>query len=226
MPINQSLEAPIKSLDGQAALIVAGRVDEAKNLKETHIMAPETFKYHDNEVDFQLAVGSTPIIISSGSFTVTSFMISSGQDPDHRNRIGDVHTFTANTVQDQKFVFTCGRHGTSEVANFWNTNIPPYRNTFGHTAGDLNFAFLGTLVLTVGPYTVTFTDIGLAQGHDNTSNNWWFGGKNCVRGNGNIVTCTGTDQNGMGATFTFARGNPLGIPVNLVNITAISFGTE
>ncbi|KAF9255965.1 hypothetical protein L218DRAFT_882852, partial [Marasmius fiardii PR-910] len=189
------------------------------------IMAPETFTYHDNEVDFQLAGGPISFVISSGSFTVTDFMVSSGQDPDNRNRIGDVHTFTANTVQDQKFVFTCGRHGTTEVASFWNTNIPPNNNTFGHTAADLNFAFLGTLVLTVGPYTVTFTDIGLAQGHDNSSNNWWFGGKDCVRhsGDDNVVTCIGTDKEGSTFRFTFARGNPLGIPVNLVNITGISY---
>ncbi|KAF9257551.1 hypothetical protein L218DRAFT_1016341 [Marasmius fiardii PR-910] len=188
-------------------------------------MAPETFKYQDNEVDLlvNLASGPSPII-SSGSFTVTDFKISSGQDPDNSNRIGDVHAFTANAVQDQKFVFRCGRHGTSDVASFWNTNIPADNNTFGHTAGDLNFAFLGTLVLTVDTDTVTFPDIGFAQGHDGSSNNWWFGGKSCLRVPGDdIVIAPGIDQNGRNAKFLFARGNSPGVAVNLVNITGMYF---
>ncbi|KAF9256376.1 hypothetical protein L218DRAFT_1026477, partial [Marasmius fiardii PR-910] len=174
------------------------------------IMAPETFKYQDNEVDLQvgfvLPVASKPNIIS-GSFTVTDFKISSGQDPDNKNKIGDVHTFTSDMALDQKFVFTCGRHGTSDVASFWNTNILADNNTFGHTAGELNFAFLGTLVLAVlteeGTRTVTFPDIGFAQGHSGSTNNWWFGGKNCVHEDGNKASCTGTDQSGNNVKFLF-----------------------
>ncbi|KAF9256623.1 hypothetical protein L218DRAFT_802702, partial [Marasmius fiardii PR-910] len=157
-----------------------------------------------------------------GTFTVTAFRISPGQDPDIKNKVGDVHSFVGLTEYTQKFVFTCGRHGTSDVASFWNTNIPPYRSTFGHTAGDLNFAFLGTLSLNVptddGPRRVTFTDIGLAQGHSGSTNNWWFGGKNCTHEYGNKVSCTGTDQNGKSVKFTFLRGDNIGIMVNTVNI--------
>ncbi|KAF9258074.1 hypothetical protein L218DRAFT_796533, partial [Marasmius fiardii PR-910] len=146
-----------------------------------------------------------------GDFTVTDFKISSGQDPDNKNKVGDVHSFIGFTEYTQKFVFTCGRHGTSDVASFWNTNIPADKNTFGHTAGDLNFAFLGTLFLNVstqdGSRRVTFTDIGLAQGHSGSTNNWWFGGKNCKHEGDNEVTCNGTDQNGNTVKFTFLRGN-------------------
>ncbi|KAF9255967.1 hypothetical protein L218DRAFT_882841 [Marasmius fiardii PR-910] len=188
-------------------------------------MAPETFKYHDNEVHLQVVLPSGPSPLSSGSFTVTAFKISSGQDPESKNKIGDVHSFTAITVPEQKFVFTCGRHGTSEVADFWNTNIPPNKNTFGHTAGDLNFAFIGTLALQVwtpkGSRTVTFPDMGFAQGHSGSINNWWFGGKNCVHGSGNTVSCTGTDQNGESVKFTFLRGD--GLLVNTVIITDMAF---
>ncbi|KAF9256626.1 hypothetical protein L218DRAFT_1007178 [Marasmius fiardii PR-910] len=191
-------------------------------------MAPETFEYHDNEVVIIVIPPSGPSPpISSGSFTVTAFKISSGQDPDNRNKIGDVHTFIASTVQDQKFVFTCGRHGTSDVASFWNTNIPPNNNTFGHTAGDLNFAFLGTLVLAFwtpqGRRTVTFLDMGFAQGHSGSTNNWWFGGKNCKHEGDNKVTCTGTDQNGNSVKFTFLRGDNFGLVVNVVHITDMEF---
>ncbi|KAF9256627.1 hypothetical protein L218DRAFT_881299 [Marasmius fiardii PR-910] len=193
-------------------------------------MAPETFEYHDNEVYFEVGFGgpgsNTPNI-TVGEFTVTDFKISSGQDPDNKNKVGDIHTFVGVTEYTQKFVFACGRHGTGDVASFWNTNIPANNNTFGHTAGDLNFAFLGMLSLTVltdqGTRKVTFTDIGLAQGHSGSTNNWWFGGKNCTHENGNKVTCTGTDENGNSVKFTFLRGDNIGVIVNTVNITDMAF---
>ncbi|KAF9258784.1 hypothetical protein L218DRAFT_948079 [Marasmius fiardii PR-910] len=162
-------------------------------------MAPKSFEYQSNEVDFQVGYirpSGTKPNMSSGSFTVTAFMISSGQDPDNRNKIGDVHAFTADTAYDQK-----------------------------HTAGDLNFAFLGTLVLTVwtpeGTHTVTFPDMGLAQGHSGSTNNWWFGGKNCVYAKSNTVLCTGTDQDGKSAKFTILRGD--NVSSSLVNIMDMVF---
>lgn len=44
--------------------------------------------YRDNAVTLQ---GSGEIQITSGTFTVNEFNITSGQDPDGRNYIGQVH---------------------------------------------------------------------------------------------------------------------------------------
>jgi hypothetical protein len=52
----------------------------------------------------------------------------------------------------------------------------------------------------------TFADILIGQGSSGSDNNWWFGGKNCNGGNGNSVTCTGTDAAGVSWTATFQRG--------------------
>jgi len=88
---------------------------------------------------------------------------------------------------DGKITFHIGRHGTDDVAEWFNDIIPPLRNMFGHSAGKLNFAFFGTLTLTVtggslsdSQETYTLNKIALAQGSTGLSNNWWFGGENCV----------------------------------------------
>lgn len=172
--------------------------------------------YHDNEVCLSLGKGYSLI---SGSYTVNSFAVTNGQDPN-----GHIHTgLVATCNSNGKLSFSVGRKGSSEVAAWFNANIPASQNTFNHTAGDLNFAFLGTLSLTItggvlgdNKETYTFSDVSFAQGHSGASNNWWFGGQHCSYIQADQVTCPGTSSTGASISFVFLRG---GNGVNVVGVT-------
>ena len=139
--------------------------------------------YRDNKVQ---VTGASGIIIDSGSFTVNDFSITSGQDPEGRNYVGQVHD-----LENGEFVFEVGRSGSASVADWFNTRFSGYNNpsvngdrtTFDHTAGSLNFAFEGDLKLRVttpdypNGITVTFPDAAFAQGKSGARNNWWFAQK-------------------------------------------------
>ncbi|MBD0254879.1 MAG: hypothetical protein ICV83_04095 [Cytophagales bacterium] len=173
-----------------------------------------TMTYRDNEVRFSLGGGYTVV---GGSYTVNSCSITEGQDPKGHITKGMNVPFGSNGTMS----FSIGRQGSESVANWFNTQVKASQTTFNHPAGELNFAFLGTLALTLlGPDknqdTYTFLNVALAQGHAGTSNNWWFGGKNCSNQGDNRVTCSGTNTKGGAVYFSFLRG---GNDVNEVGVT-------
>lgn len=168
-------------------------------------------KYHDNVVKLNLKKGELYEIDGKfGYFKVTELCITSGQDPDKKNKVGNVYPINANG----EIVFRVGRKGSSEVANWWKERIPANHTTFNHDPGDLNFAFIGELVLYVASIkkVVTYKNVGLAQGHAGASNNWWFGGKE-MRYIGNHKVF-GKDIDGM-TNFIGLRGDN---NVNEVNL--------
>lgn len=136
--------------------------------------------YRQNEVSL---AGGEGIGINSGTFTVSDLKITEGQDPDHRNHIGQVYT-----LENGVFTFEVGRSGSETVADWFNEKFSGYndpsvngdRTTFDQTAGDLNFAFVGDLELSItnadypSGLSVTFPDVAFAQGSTLFSNNWWF----------------------------------------------------
>ena len=169
--------------------------------------------YHDNDVYFQIEDEYNFI---NGSYTVEDFKISSGQDPDGHIKVGQIY----NMDKYGNISFSVGRHGTSDVADWFNNLVKADQNTFGHTADKLNFAFMGTLVLTISggnistpQRTFTFKNVAIAQGHAGTTNNWWFGGPNCTYVPATQANTTGTDDNGKDIAFLFFRGNN---PVNCI----------
>ena len=137
--------------------------------------------YHDNDVLFwvyndpngNFTENSFPQwSITGGRFTMTAHDVTQGQDPD--NKLWNGKALTIH--DDNQFTFTVGRKASKEVANSFNAICPPEHNTFGHTAGELNFWVKGTLVLHFGSGNVyTLPNTVLAQGHSGAANNWWFG---------------------------------------------------
>ncbi|EUK18805.1 PI-PLC domain-containing protein [Commensalibacter papalotli (ex Servin-Garciduenas et al. 2014)] len=153
----------------------------------------------DNDVYFNLPSGYN---IISGKYLVTGSSVTGGQPSDVRN--GSVLTCGG----DGKFRFRVGRKGSGAVASWFNGQVDTAKNTtFGHAAGNLNFAFIGNLELTVQNSGVTttykFNDVVLAQGKSGSTNNWWFGGKNCERTGDNQVQLLSAD--GL-VKLTFYRG--------------------
>jgi len=190
--------------------------------------------YHAENVLFQVSGQPSNNVngIVGGSFTTSALSITSGQDPNGYNRVGQVYQ-GAVVGSGTSFSFNVGRKGTSGVAAFWNTNMPPNQNTFGHTAGDLNFAFIGRLTLNYvtipeagqAAKTVTATfNAGLAQGHSGSDNNWWFGATNSQASpsGGNQLLVTGIDQNGRPTTWTFLRG---GNDDSTITVTQVQYET-
>ncbi len=172
--------------------------------------------YHDNEVVISLGGGYS---IVSGKYVVNGYSVTSGQDPDGNIHDGLTKTFNINGEMS----FRVGRKGSSSVAKWFNGQISEHQNTFGHTAGELNFAFIGTLTLTItggilggGQGTYVFEDVAIAQGHSGASNNWWFGSKHSTYIGNNRVTCEGTNEQGYAVSFTFLRG---GNSVNNIQAT-------
>jgi hypothetical protein len=176
-------------------------------------------KYHDNEVTFS-PYGSDVTLIG-GSFKIEEFAITPGQDPKGKIQAQQIHYMGP----DGNLHFEVGRSTDDPhtVANWWNARIRPEQTTSNHPPGDLNFAFIGTLTLTVegrAPErtrdTLTFLGVALAQGHTGGANNWWFGGKHCSHSGQNQVICYGHDSKGGKVVFTFVRGNNGVSTVNLM----------
>lgn len=197
-----------------------------------HIQSSK-FKYHDNHLTFTSSVAN--VYLQPGTFTVSNFKITDNpnQDPDKHNKPGDIHSLTNFPNDNNYFSFSVGRHASSGVADFWIKNIDSNQNTFNHAPTELNFAFIGTLVLTAqdpnnynSSVTGTFKDIGLAQGSPSAgSSNWWFGGKNCTFLSCNTVRAKGTDQSGGIVYFDFERG-VINTPDDMVNIKRIHWDSE
>ncbi|WP_323118291.1 PI-PLC domain-containing protein [Burkholderia alba] len=162
--------------------------------------------YRDNEVVLKIA---SQYRIVEGAYTVSGFSVTSGQDPDGKIYSGLRKTFGS----DGKFSFSVGRKKSTSVANWFNGQVAAYQTTFNHSAGELNFAFIGTLVLTItggilGSRVATyrFQNVALAQGNAGASNNWWFGGKDCTNIGSNKVVARGHDADNMPMELTFLRG--------------------
>ncbi|GAB1319224.1 hypothetical protein MFIFM68171_09434 [Madurella fahalii] len=182
------------------------------------------FEYHNNSILFLSAVGGNQQYTPQGFFVVSALSITSGQDPEHRNNVGDVHYLEAG--MPGAFYFSVGRKGSGEVADYWNSVLRAEQTTFNHDAGRLNFAFFGALNVAVDfpgqpVVAATFEGIGLAQGHtDNGGNNWWFGGKTCTYIGNDEVKCDGTDGEGKPVQWTFWRGG-VGDDNNMVQIVSM-----
>lgn len=175
--------------------------------------------YHDNDVYFSL---DKEYSLISGTYTVESFSITDGQDPD--GHIKDNLTVSCGT--DGKLTFSIGRKGSESVAEWFNNRIPASQTTFNHGAGKLNFAFIGKLSLTIkggilggNKETFIFSNVALAQGHSGASNNWWFGGQNCSYIQNNQVICKGVNSGGNEVSFVFLRG---GNDVSTVEVNPVT----
>ncbi|MBR0596878.1 hypothetical protein [Sinanaerobacter chloroacetimidivorans] len=187
-----------------------------------------SMSYQNNTVTLQ---GSGGIQITNGTFTVKELSITPGQDPNGRNYVGQVHT-----LSNGQFSFEVGRSGSETVASWFNARLSGFnddsvngdRTTFDHTAGELNFAFIGDLTLSLTApgfpqgITVTFSDAAFAQGKSGLSNNWWFGqkqGQHTRDSDGpNRVLAFGTDSSGRTVYASFLRG---GNSVSTVSLEAL-----
>lgn len=187
--------------------------------------------YQQNDVRLTAAEG---LAITSGSFVVSAFSITDGQDPEGRNYTGQVHT-----LQNGKFTFEVGRSGSASVADWFNNKFSGYndpsingdRTTFDQTAGKLNFAFVGdlSLIVTTADYPqglpVTFPGAAFAQGSTGISNNWWFAqlsGQHTRDGDGPDTLLTfGHTPSGETVFASFLRGGS-GNRVNEVALESIA----
>ncbi len=174
--------------------------------------------YHDNRIELASLEGYA---ILEGSYTITDFSVTDGQDPD-----GCIYNGLEVPLVQNELSFRIGRKGSAKPANWWNATLEAQQTTFDHPAGTLNFALLGTLRLTLtggilggGSKTFSFTDVGLAQGRSGLSNNWWFGGKQCVNIHDNRVLAEGEDEIGSSISFCFSRG---GNGVNTVDLHPVT----
>jgi hypothetical protein len=182
--------------------------------------------YRDNTV--QLPITSSSYNLVSGTYVINSYSITSGQDPNGYIRSGTTKAWAGNS---SSITFKVGRSGSSSVASWFSNNIKASQTTFNHNPDDLNFAFLGTMKLTLSggvlgsnQDTYTINDVALAQGHAGGSNNWWFGGKTCSYQEDNKVHCTGTSSAGYVVSFDFRRGGS-GNPVDTVELKSINIPT-
>ena len=78
-----------------------------------------------------------------------------------------------------------GRHGTAEVAQYFNADITG-DNALGIATSkdpalpsELNFAVSGTLTVATDQSTMGCPDMKIAQGHHVGVNNWWMAGTKC-----------------------------------------------
>lgn len=172
--------------------------------------------YRDNALTLSAA---PEIDIIDGYFQVNEFCITDGQDPNEENKVGQIHT-----LEDGQLHFNVGRSASQKVAEWFNQKFSGYndksingdRTTFDHTAEDLNFAFVGDLNINVTTadnpqgISVSFPNVGIAQGSTQLRNNWWFGqltGQHTLDSDGpNRVLVFGVDDSGNQVFASFLRG--------------------
>lgn len=166
-------------------------------------------EYHDNVVKLELKKGKLyeDNNGSFGYFEVKDFCITEGQDPEGKIKLGNKYSIN----KDGEIVFSVGRKGSKTVAEWWKDRIAADHTTFNHDPEELNFAFIGDLVLNASTSdgdickTITFKNIGLAQGHAGASNNWWFGGETMHYIGNNWVA--GEDENSIIGLYAHRGGN-------------------
>jgi 1-phosphatidylinositol phosphodiesterase len=163
--------------------------------------------YHDNDIYFSITENYALI---NAVYTVDSFSVTKGQDPDHEIHAGLVVYSNSSGM----LTFRVGRSLSKPVAEWFKKQVTPSQTTFDQSADELHFAFMGTLRLSVTGGILgkkseiyTFSNVVLAQGHSGGHNNWWFGGQTCSHVKGNKVTCTGVDSKGKEVMFVFGRGD-------------------
>ncbi|KAH7027241.1 uncharacterized protein B0I36DRAFT_364477 [Microdochium trichocladiopsis] len=153
--------------------------------------------------------------LGSASFTVLEMAITDGQDPERRNRVGDVKHWQE---PDGSIFWSVGRSKTAPVAEFWTSRIKPSENTFKADPDELNFAFVGNMTFTIhgGPLALpgtSFTIMGaaIAQGSNWPNlwaNNWWFGCQGGTAMPDWHVACPAINDAGETISLTFRRGSP------------------
>ena len=142
--------------------------------------------------------------LNTGTYTIDDFKVSDGQDPDGYIYKGLIASFGSNGTTS----FKVGRHGTSDVADWFGDKFKSSETTFNHKPDDLNFAFIGTLVLNLSDGdTYTFKDVGLAQGSSGVNNNWWFASQSGKYLGSHEITFAGTRSNGDAVSSVALRGN-------------------
>jgi hypothetical protein len=97
-------------------------------------------------------------------------------------------------------VFSVGRKGSSDVADWWSARVPEKKNSFGHYPDGLNFAFGGKLSFNIVvdgvPDTLVINNFFMGQGHAGFSNNWWIGGPTCDLIDVGVIQCQAFDKGG------------------------------
>ncbi|GAU79653.1 phosphatidylinositol-specific phospholipase C domain-containing protein [Fusibacter sp. 3D3] len=178
-------------------------------------------KYHDNEVYFSCGSKANFTLVN-GTYRISSCSITEGQDPKQKSRSGNLYNFSS----DGKLNFQVGRKASKEVADWLNRNITIDNSTFGHSADELNFAFLGILRIKLKNLyalgtetTIEFENIAIAQGNTSGRNNWWFGGRNCFNTNdNNCVHAIGKADDGTYYCAMIRRG---GNAVNTYEVKSV-----
>jgi hypothetical protein len=171
-------------------------------------VAASAMTYHDNVVDMPLDVKDYTVV--TATYTISAFKISDGQDPDGKIYVGYSQTYTGNKG---KMSFTVGRHKTKPVATWFTSQVPKDRNTYNDDPKELNFAFIGTLKMTLtggvlgsNQDTYTLNNMAFGQGSAFLDNDWWFGGKDCTFDKKNEVVCVGYSTAKYPVKFRFKRG--------------------
>ncbi|KIY61998.1 hypothetical protein CYLTODRAFT_459381 [Cylindrobasidium torrendii FP15055 ss-10] len=179
------------------------------------------FTYRDNDVKFSLR--ASQVQGYTINYLVQSHSITDNQDPNNHIRDNitgrdDNHVFNSQATLS----YSIGRKGSDKVAGWWNREAGA--NTFGHTAGSLNFALGGTLTFGLsvngaGATSFRLDDIYIGQGSSGSSNNWWFGGKKCTHQDPTNAQCEAVDSQGGNWYFVFKRG---GNDANLVELFSVT----
>ncbi|KLO12879.1 FAD/NAD(P)-binding domain-containing protein [Schizopora paradoxa] len=211
-----------------------GAIMSAAEQASSKLIAFATF--HDNVVLIPTAPVPGPAlqVVPSGSqFTVQEWSITNGQtDPKNMPFFGQILSMGTTSDPDSPFpdgtfTFHCGRSKSGAVADFWNNNFNSSESTFGHGAGELNFAFIGTLQLQLQSIDqsvrATFQSVGFAQGQSGATNNWWFGQEGGQHRSGDKLQIFGVDGFNKPISMVFQRG---GNNVNEVALVQVNLSNS
>lgn len=153
---------------------------------------------HDNDVFFAIAG------VTQFDFAETAHSVSSGQP------YGGTSSKVSKAGAEAQIVVKAGRHGTSQVADWFKTQVGSGQTLVCDSKGTfpdkLNFAVKGTLKMTVGDKKITCQDVLVGQGHFGANNNWWMGGPNMQ----------GTHVSLTGATIQTCKAEGRVLPVEVV----------
>ncbi|KAI1160281.1 hypothetical protein F5B18DRAFT_675986 [Nemania serpens] len=215
-------------LPGKAGKSIYCEVDTIATDGNDDVSVPMT--YQDNTV--RLLFVST-YKLDDAVFTVTGLSITEGQDPKHKNKIGDVKLWSGERAS---IMWSVGRSKSTQVADFWKKSIKASENTFNHNPEDLNFAFLGEMDLTISGGVFTeptlftigtefdFGRVAIGQGSSGLTNNWWFGCNLGTNIGGYRIRCPAVSGSGQQLWLDFCRGGPSNA-VNEIRLEDIRFSS-